>query len=136
MRTIGEWRRVFERKLTRSRERQPFLVILQSDLVSRNLDTVVVAPLEAASGGKFADRLNPGRYNRRPVIRIDRPGTRGRTQEHTWCATRLNRSRARSHYRGARPVVHWGSDGHLLKGRAYRRPPSAINRAVAVSISS
>lgn len=27
--------------------------------MSRSLDTVVVAPLEAASGGKFADRLNP-----------------------------------------------------------------------------
>jgi CcdB protein len=43
----------------RSRKRQPFLVILQSDLISRSLDTVVVAPLEEASGGKFADRLNP-----------------------------------------------------------------------------
>ena len=44
----------------RSRERQPFLVALQSDLLSRSLDTVVVAPLEAADTGKFADRLNPG----------------------------------------------------------------------------
>jgi len=43
----------------RSRERQPFLVVLQSDLISRSLDTVVVAPLEAADSGKFADRLNP-----------------------------------------------------------------------------
>ncbi len=43
----------------RSRERQPFLVALQSDLLSRSLDTVVVAPLEAADGGQFADRLNP-----------------------------------------------------------------------------
>ena len=43
----------------RSRERQPFLVTLQSDLLSRSLDTVVVAPLEAADSGKFADRLNP-----------------------------------------------------------------------------
>ena len=43
----------------RSRERQPFLVVLQSDLISQSLDTVVVAPLEAAGGGKFADRLNP-----------------------------------------------------------------------------
>ena len=42
----------------RSRERQPFLVALQSDLV-RSLDTVVVAPLEPASSGVFADRLNP-----------------------------------------------------------------------------
>ena len=42
----------------RSRERQPFLVALQSDLV-RSLDTVVVAPLEPASAGTFADRLNP-----------------------------------------------------------------------------
>jgi hypothetical protein len=30
----------------RSRERQPYLVALQSDLLSRNLDTVVVAPLD------------------------------------------------------------------------------------------
>ena len=51
----------------RSRERQPFLVILQSDLISRSLDTVVVAPLEAADNGKFADRLNP------PVTIDDRP---------------------------------------------------------------
>jgi toxin CcdB len=43
----------------RSRERQPLLVALQSDLLSRSLDTVVVAPLEAADTGKFADRLNP-----------------------------------------------------------------------------
>jgi hypothetical protein len=43
----------------RSRKRQPFLVILQSDLISRSLDTVVVAPLEEAGSGKFADRLNP-----------------------------------------------------------------------------
>jgi toxin CcdB len=42
----------------RSRERQPFLVALQSDLV-RSLDTVVVAPLEPAASGTFADRLNP-----------------------------------------------------------------------------
>jgi toxin CcdB len=42
----------------RSRERQPFLVALQSDLV-RSLDTVVVAPLEPAGSGTFADRLNP-----------------------------------------------------------------------------
>ena len=32
----------------RSRERQPFLVTLQSDLLVRSLDTVVVAPLEPA----------------------------------------------------------------------------------------
>jgi toxin CcdB len=43
----------------RSRERQPFLVALQSDVLSRSLDTVVVAPLEAADSGKFADSLNP-----------------------------------------------------------------------------
>ncbi len=43
----------------RSRERQPYLVTLQSDLLSRNLDTVVVAPLEPADAGAFADRLNP-----------------------------------------------------------------------------
>ena len=44
----------------RSRGRQPFLVSLQSDLLSRSLDTVMVAPLEPADSGKFADRLNPG----------------------------------------------------------------------------
>jgi toxin CcdB len=43
----------------RSRARQPFLVALQSDLLTRNLDTLVVAPLEPASSSTFADRLNP-----------------------------------------------------------------------------
>jgi len=43
----------------RSRERQPFLVALQSDLLTRTLDTLVVAPLEPASSSTFADRLNP-----------------------------------------------------------------------------
>ena len=43
----------------RSRERQPFLVALQSDLMVRNLDTVVVAPLEPLASGAFVDRLNP-----------------------------------------------------------------------------
>jgi len=43
----------------RSRERQPFLVALQSDLLVRSLDTVVVAPLERALSSTFADRLNP-----------------------------------------------------------------------------
>jgi toxin CcdB len=43
----------------RSRERQPFLVVLQSDLLTRSLDTMVVAPLEPAASSTFADRLNP-----------------------------------------------------------------------------
>jgi len=43
----------------RSRERQPFLVALQSDLLVRSLDTVVVAPLEPAASGTFVGRLNP-----------------------------------------------------------------------------
>ena len=43
----------------RSRERQPFLVALQSDVLNRNFNTVVVAPLEPAASGTFADRLNP-----------------------------------------------------------------------------
>jgi toxin CcdB len=43
----------------RSRERQPFLVALQSDLLVRSFDTVIVAPLEPAASGTFADRLNP-----------------------------------------------------------------------------
>jgi toxin CcdB len=43
----------------RSRARQPFLVALQSDLMVRSLDTVVVAPLEPAASGAFVDRLNP-----------------------------------------------------------------------------
>jgi toxin CcdB len=43
----------------RSRERQPFLVTLQGDLLVRSLDTVVVAPLEPAASGTFVDRLNP-----------------------------------------------------------------------------
>ena len=49
---------IFTNPFPRSRERQPFLVSLQSDLLSRSLDTVVVAPLEPATGA-FADRLNP-----------------------------------------------------------------------------
>lgn len=43
----------------RSRQRQPYLASLQSDLLSRNLDTTIVAPLEPAGSGTFADRLNP-----------------------------------------------------------------------------
>lgn len=43
----------------RSRERQPYLASLQSDLLARNLDTTVVAPLERAASGRFADKLNP-----------------------------------------------------------------------------
>jgi toxin CcdB len=43
----------------RSRDRQPFLVALQSDLLMRVLDTVVVAPLEPKDSATFADRLNP-----------------------------------------------------------------------------
>jgi len=55
----------------RSRERQPFLVVLQSDLISRSLDTVVVAPLEAADSGKYADRLNPAiTIDDRPFVLI------------------------------------------------------------------
>jgi toxin CcdB len=42
-----------------SRDRQPLLVALQSELLARSLDTVVVAPLERAASGTFADRLNP-----------------------------------------------------------------------------
>jgi toxin CcdB len=42
-----------------SRDRQPLLVALQSDLLARSLDTVVVAPLEPAASSTFADRLNP-----------------------------------------------------------------------------
>ena len=42
-----------------SRGRHPFLVALQSDLLARSLDTVVVAPLARAASGTFADRLNP-----------------------------------------------------------------------------
>jgi toxin CcdB len=50
---------IVENPFPRSRGRQPFLVTLQSDLLVRSLDTVVVAPLEPASSGPFADRLNP-----------------------------------------------------------------------------
>jgi hypothetical protein len=44
----------------RSRSRQPFLIALQSDLLLQSFDTVVVAPLQPAETGRFADRLNPG----------------------------------------------------------------------------
>jgi toxin CcdB len=50
---------IFANPFPRSRDRQPFLVALQSDLLARSLDTMVVAPLEASEGGKYADRLNP-----------------------------------------------------------------------------
>ena len=50
---------VFANPFPRSRERQPFLVSLQSDLLVRSLDTTVVAPLEQADTQPFADRLNP-----------------------------------------------------------------------------
>jgi toxin CcdB len=50
---------VRHRPFPRSRERQPFLVSLQSDLLSRSLDTTVVAPMEPAGSGPYADRLNP-----------------------------------------------------------------------------
>jgi CcdB protein len=43
----------------RSKEHRPFLVILQSDLILLDFDSVVVAPLQPASAGKFASRLNP-----------------------------------------------------------------------------
>jgi len=36
-----------------------FSVALQSDLLSRSLDTIVVAPLETADSGKYARSLNP-----------------------------------------------------------------------------
>jgi toxin CcdB len=50
---------VFANPFPRSRERQPFLVVLQGDLLTHNLETMVVAPLEPAVAGTFADRLNP-----------------------------------------------------------------------------
>jgi toxin CcdB len=50
---------VFANPFPRSQKRQPFLISLQSDLMSRSLDTVVVAPLEPADGDTFADKLNP-----------------------------------------------------------------------------
>jgi hypothetical protein len=42
-----------------SRDRQPYLIVLQSDLLARDLRTVVVAPLETAAASTFADKLNP-----------------------------------------------------------------------------
>jgi toxin CcdB len=42
-----------------SRDRQPFLVTLQSNLLARALDTIVVAPLEPKGSATFADQLNP-----------------------------------------------------------------------------
>ena len=50
---------VFANPFPRSRERQPLLVSLQSDLLAHSLDTTVVAPLEPAAASPFADRLNP-----------------------------------------------------------------------------
>ena len=42
-----------------SRARQPYLMVLQSDLLLHDLKTVVIAPLEPAASGTFADKLNP-----------------------------------------------------------------------------
>jgi toxin CcdB len=42
-----------------SRSRQPYLLILQSDILAHDLKTVVVAPLEPAGLSAFAARLNP-----------------------------------------------------------------------------
>jgi hypothetical protein len=42
-----------------SRSRQPYLIVLQSDLLTQDLRTVVVAPLEPEGSGTFADKLNP-----------------------------------------------------------------------------
>jgi toxin CcdB len=50
---------IFANPFPRSRDRQPYLIALQSDLLTRTLDTVVVAPLEPANTDTFADRLNP-----------------------------------------------------------------------------
>jgi toxin CcdB len=50
---------VFANPFPRSRQRQPFLVNLQTDLLVRTLSTIVIAPLEPAGAGAFADRLNP-----------------------------------------------------------------------------
>src|SRR5919204_6836477 len=49
----------FANPFPRSRQRQPFLVTLQSDLLARSLDTTVVAPLEPADASPSLDRLNP-----------------------------------------------------------------------------
>lgn len=43
----------------RIRERRPFLVVLQSDLISLDFDSIVVAPLQPAHAGNFINRLNP-----------------------------------------------------------------------------
>jgi toxin CcdB len=50
---------IFANPFPSSRKRQPYLISLQSDLMSRGLDTVVVAPLEPADADTFADRINP-----------------------------------------------------------------------------
>jgi toxin CcdB len=43
----------------RSREHQSSLVIVQSDFISQDFDSVVVAPLEPVGAIKLVDRLNP-----------------------------------------------------------------------------
>jgi toxin CcdB len=42
-----------------SRDRQPYLVTLQSELLTQALDTIMVAPLEPKGSATFADQLNP-----------------------------------------------------------------------------
>ncbi len=75
----------------RSRERQPFLVNLQSDLLARSLDTAVVAPLERAGSGTFADRLNPHVAVDGQTFRLDRAGDRHGPQERPRGAARFHR---------------------------------------------
>lgn len=50
---------IFKNPFPRSRDRQPYLVNLQSDLLARTLSTTIVAPLEPRANAAFADRLNP-----------------------------------------------------------------------------
>ena len=66
---------IFANPFPRSRERQPFLVALQSDLLAQSLDTVVVAPLETAdsrpcgwSGSRWGEWAGNG--NAHPLSRL------------------------------------------------------------------
>jgi len=90
----------------RNRERQPYSVALQSDLLSRSLDTVVVAPLETADSGKYADRLNPRVNVEEKAFTLIAQEIVTVRKERAGRIMRFARSRARPYHRRARSAVH------------------------------
>ncbi|MBV9235304.1 MAG: CcdB family protein [Xanthobacteraceae bacterium] len=78
-----------------SRGRQPFLVALQSDLLTQSFDTVVVAPLEPGDSRNFMDRLNPSIMVEGRSFVVVAQTVGHRSQERAWGAHGIDRSRPR-----------------------------------------